>query len=167
MIEPPQSDDARPGGLLDAFIALSRGEVRRRADIAANLDQAVPILTETLTLHWATGQGNRVRQILWSLYTCSHLVNLGDACSGLDARIADALLIVIAARLIVGPEVEPTLGRILRASGEFARFDELERSTPPNLPVLYPPPAADSRTLRELADAMDLFSSNHEEDGQA
>lgn len=93
--------------------------------------------------------------MLWSLYTCSHAINLGDACSGLDSRIADALLAAMAARLILGAEIEPLLGEILRASGEFARFDESERSTPEHLPVIYPPPPFDSRTLRLMADSLD------------
>lgn len=85
-----------------------------------------PLLIETLTYHWSTGQGGRLRNILWSLYTCSHLVNLGDACSGLDTDLAEAVGTVINARLIFGPEVEPLLGEILRVSGEFVRFNQEE-----------------------------------------
>lgn len=131
---------------------------RRRnsaAEAATALWSAAPLLTETLTLHWSAGQGTRVRHVLWSLYTCSHLVNLGDVCSGLDAALAEALGSAIQARLVLGPDVEPLLREILEDSGEFVRFDEAERTTPAHLPVLYPFPSADPRTLREMADAID------------
>jgi hypothetical protein len=120
---------------------------------ARKLAEVTPLLTETLTHHWSTGQGTRVRHILWSLYSCSHLVNLGDACSGLDANLAQAVGTAIHARLTFGPEVEPLLGEILRVSGEFARFDGEETATPEGLPVIYPPAPASAETLRQLADA--------------
>jgi hypothetical protein len=99
----------------------------RQEQAARKLAEVTPLLTETLTHHWSTGQGTRVRHILWSLYSCSHLVNLGDACSGLDA--------------------------ILRVSGEFSRFDREETATPEGLPVIYPPTPASAETLRQLADS--------------
>lgn len=124
-------------------------------EIADAFVRTAPLLTETLSHHWSTGQGTRVRHILWSLYTCSHLVNLGEACSGLDRRLAEAVATAIAARLILGPEVEPALREILQNSGEFARFERKEAVTPQHLPVIYPPAPADARRLREMADAMD------------
>lgn len=59
----------------------------------------------------------------------------------------------ILARLKYGPEVEPLLGEILRVSGEFARFDREETTTPEGLPVMYPPPPASAETLQQLAAA--------------
>ncbi|MFT3990593.1 MAG: hypothetical protein QM680_04200 [Luteolibacter sp.] len=120
--------------------------------------QAIPILTETLTHHWSTGQGTRVRHILWSLYTCSHLINLGDACSGLDQRLAGALAAAVTARLVLGPEVEESLRGILDSSGEFDRFDREERLTLDHLPVVYPPAATGAKTFRQLAEAIDCVS---------
>lgn len=125
----------------------------RQEQAALKMAEVTPLLTETLTHHWSTGQGTRVRHILWSLYSCSHLVNLGDACSGLDANLAEAVGTAIHARLRYGPEVEPLLGEILRVSGEFARFDREENATPAGLPVIYPPTPASAETLRQLADA--------------
>jgi len=154
MDAPFSSDNLEPDALMMLGATL-REERRRARQVAAASAKVEPLRTETLTFHWGTGQGTRVRHILWSLYTCSHTINLGDACSGLDGRIAEALLAAIAARLILGPQVESKLGDILRVSGEFARFDEMERSTPDHLPVIYPPPPADSQDLRQLADALD------------
>ena len=125
----------------------------RQEQAARKLAEVTPLLTETLTHHWSTGQGTRVRHILWSLYSCSHLVNLGDACSGLDANLAEAVGTAIHARLKYGPEVEPLLGEILRVSGEFSRFDREETATPEGLPVIYPPTPASAETLRQLADS--------------
>lgn len=127
----------------------------RREQAARKLAEVTPLLTETLTRHWNTGQGTRVRHILWSLYSCGHLVNLGDACSGLDADLAEAVGTAIHARLRYGAEVEPSLGEILRVSGEFARFEREETATPEGLPVIYPPTPARAETLRKLADAME------------
>lgn len=126
----------------------------RQEQAARKLAEVTPLLTETLTHHWSTGQGTRVRHILWSLYSCSHLVNLGDACSGLDVNLAEAVGTAIYARLRYGPEVEPLLGEILRVSGEFARFDREETATPEGLPVIYPPPPASEEKLRQQADAV-------------
>lgn len=137
--------DSRPSG--HAF------RNTRQEQAARKLAEVAPLLTETLTHHWSTGQGTRVRHILWSLYSCSHLVNLGDACSGLDANLGEAVGAAILARLKYGPEVEPLLGEILRVSGEFARFDREETATPEGLPVIYPPSPASAETLRQLADA--------------
>ncbi len=80
-------------------------------------------------------------------------MNLGDACTGLDADLAEAVGAVIDARLLFGPEVEPLLGESLRASGEFARFDREEAATPCGSSVAYPPAPASAETLRRLADA--------------
>lgn len=148
----------------DILAMLLGNSPRRVACVAAALDRATPVLTEVLTAHRTTGHGKRVRHVLWSLYTASHMVNLGEACCGLDRHIADALLAAIAARLVIGPDVEPALKEILRASGEFSRFDEMERSTPDHLPVIYPPPPVDSQTLREMADALDHLNAKADED---
>lgn len=136
----------------------------RQEQAVRQLAEVTPLLTETLTHHWSTGQGTRVRHILWSLYSCSHLVNLGDACSGLDANLAEAVGTAILARLKYGPEVEPLLGAILRVSGEFARFDREETATPDGLTVIYPPTPASAETLRQLADAAERRERAGEED---
>lgn len=126
-----------------------------RQEIAAALEQATPLLIESLSRHWSTGQGTRVRHIFWSLYTCSHTINLGESCSGLDTRLAKALAAAVAARMILGPEVEPILREILQTSGEFARFDQEASETPEPLPVIYPPAPAEAQTFREMADSLD------------
>lgn len=158
-MDTPNSSDILESEALMMLGATLREEQRGASHVAAAFEQAVPLLTETLTDHWGTGQGTRVRHILWSLYTCSHTINLGDACSGLDRRLAEALSAAVAARLILGPDVEPKLGEILRVSGEFARFDEMERSTPKHLTVIYPPASEDARTFRKMAASLDHLNA--------
>lgn len=135
----------------------------RQEQVAQKLAEVTPLLTETLTRHWSTGQGTRVRHILRSLYSCSHLVNLGDACSGLDANLAEAVSTAIHARLKFGPEIESLLGEILRVSGEFARFDREETATPEGLPVIYPPTPASAEKLRQLAVAAERRERTEED----
>ncbi len=135
----------------------------RNEQAAQKLAEVMPLLTETLTHHWSTGQGTRVRDILWSLYSCSHLVNLGDAYSGLDTNVAEAIGAAIYSRLIFGPEVESLLGEILRVSGEFARFDREETATPEGLPVIYPPTPASAEKLRQLAVAAERRERTEED----
>ena len=158
-MEAPCSPNAPDPDALVMLGATLRARRHRVIDAAAAFEQAVPLLTETLTSHWGTGQGTRVRHILWSLYTCGHLVNLGDACSGLDRRLAEALSAAVAARLLLGPEVESTLRKILQTSGEFARFTREEAVTPGHLPVIYPPASADARTFREMAASLDHLNA--------
>jgi hypothetical protein len=147
------SDDSNDSEKAPDTVSVCRKQWRG-SEITAALEQIAPLLIETLT-HWSTGQGTRVRHILWSLYTCSHLINLGEACSGLDRRLAEALATAVAARLILGPEVEPVLREILQTSGEFAHFGRKEAATPEHLPVIYPPAPADARAFREMADSID------------
>ena len=101
------------------------------------------LLTETLNHHWSTGQGTRIRHILWS----SPSREPGDACSGSDANIAGAVGTAIYAHLRYDAEVEPLLGEILRVSGEFARFDREETATPEGLPVIYSPTPANAEPI--------------------
>lgn len=138
------------------FAKCDHGAAKER--ISSEWKQAIPILTDTLSHHWSTGQGTRVRHVLWSLYTSTHLINLCDACSGLDAQLAQALSAAISARLILGPVIEESLGEVLKKSGEFIRFDQEEKNTPDHLPVIYPPAASDGRTFRKLADSLDCMS---------
>lgn len=128
---------------------------QRAPGAAAALQAAAPLLIQTLQEKWTTPEGIQVRQVLWSLYTASHLVNLGRACAGLDQALADALIAAIAAHLVLGPEAEPLFDHILRDSGEIARFEEAARATPEHLPVIYPEFPLGPPALRQIADALE------------
>lgn len=121
------------------------------------LEATLPLLTDTLRHHWSTGQGKRVRAIVWSLYGGDHPVGLGYALSGLDTKLARALGSAIAARVEAGAAVEPFLKTVLEESGELRRFEEADAKIPDHLPTPYPPPEMTARQLRELADALDIL----------
>src|SRR5690606_36428472 len=99
-----------------------------------------------------SGQTEKVRQILWSLYTCSHLVPLGSVCSGLDTALAKAVSAAVAARLLAGGEIESRLQVIFMTTGELARCDEAESiQATRGLPLCYPLPLASPARLRDLS----------------
>lgn len=120
------------------------------------LEAALPLLTDTLRQHWSTGQGKRVRAIVWSLYGGSHPVGLGYALSGLDTRLGRAVGTAIMARIEAGPAVEELLKTVLEESGELRRYREAADKLTLDLPVPYPPPEMTAEDLRELADAVDM-----------
>lgn len=134
-------------------IAAPLRSISHREQACIDLDDVRPFLTELLSVHWSTGQGTRVRHILWSLYNCDHLVNLGDACSGLDRSIADAIQKLVTARLVAGPDAECIFGQILKESGEFHRYEQMEKITPGSCWVNYPPNSASPEELRNMARA--------------
>lgn len=121
------------------------------------LEATLPLLTDTLRRHWTTGQGQRVRAIVWSLYGGSHPVGLGYALSGLDDALGRAIGTAIRARIEAGAVIEPLLKTVLEESGEMARFHAAGEKIPDHLPTPYPPPDMTARELRELADALDIL----------
>lgn len=123
------------------------------------LADATPKLMEVLEEHWSTGQGTRVRSLIWSLYNGSGLVQLGYTCSGLDPELGEAVAAAIRARLALGPDVEPILKEILENSGEMARMNAATDATPADQAILYPGPPASARSLRELADSVERQAS--------
>lgn len=115
------------------------------------LKDAAPVLV--VALNSGGGQSHKVRHVVWSLYTCSYLVPLGEVCSGLDTAIALALSTAITARLLAGADAEEPLGAILEASGEFARRDRTEVALKSRgLPPEYPLPSESAARLRSLAE---------------
>lgn len=120
-------------------------------------EAALPLLTDTLRQHWSTGQGKRIRAIVWSLYGGDHPVGLGYALSGLDDKLARAIGTAIQARVSAGAAVEPLLKTVLEDSGELRRYQEVAAKLPEHLPVPYPAPELTAAQLRELADALDIL----------
>ena len=138
---------------LNSLMAAMKESQKLQDRASADLEAVKPFLIDALAQ--CHGGANRLRHILWSVYNCSHLVNLGDALSGMDAKHAHAALALLNARLALGGDCEESLREILTKSGEFDRFRQTADRTPEPHPVIYPHPQVDSRTLRELADALD------------
>lgn len=137
------------------FEATSRKGRGWAAESEAALDEATPVLVKILSECWDTGQGTRVRNIIWSLYSGSHLVQLGYGLSGFDFKIGKAVSAAITARIAVGPDVEDKLRVILRESGEFDRLDAaVAAARALGKEPVYPPMPVSSDTLRRLADGV-------------
>jgi hypothetical protein len=150
-----EQDDAPSVGELVAAVLDGQelaGRLGREA--LAKFFETGPVLVEAM--RHQSGQAEKVRQIVWSLYTGSHLVPLGHACSGLDTKVAEAVAAVIAARLLAGAEIEEKLGILMKAAGEFGRCDETEAAqATQSLPLCYPLPMETAARLRELADIVE------------
>lgn len=93
---------------ISSAIKLSRS-LRKSAE--ADLIKATPTLQKAIATH--SGQGDRARIVLLSLWNEDQSVNLCDALSGLDAKLAKALVAAIAARAHLGGDADQLLRRII------------------------------------------------------
>ncbi|MFC7339554.1 hypothetical protein ACFQY0_20350 [Haloferula chungangensis] len=150
---PPVDEETRE--VLDSLFENADMAEELKRSALARLDEAAPVLTVALMSDG--GQSRKVRHILWSLYTCSHLVPLGEFCSGLDTAVARSVAAAVSARLLAGGESEERFEAILRRSGEFDRRDRIisdlaSRGLPEDYPL--PTETADRlRILLELAES--------------
>lgn len=136
---------------IDELAAHLRAIEERRASVQPEeLQAALDTITDALTHHWSTGGGTRLRRFMWSLWNDWHSVNLCDLCAGLDYRLGDAILVVLRAQL-VGALTEDHKRRVLRDSGEFARWEQARAETPEDEDVIYPPLPIQPDALRRLA----------------
>ena len=99
---------------------------------------------------WSTGGGRRLRQFVWSLWNGFHLINLYDLSSGLDGRLTDAVIVVFNAAMVDALN-EDQKRRVLKESGEFARWEQASAETHDDEDVLYPPFPMGTDGLRRLA----------------
>ena len=154
---PEIDDDTRE--IVKSLLANADEAVRLKREALAKLDEAEPVLIAALCHN--SGQSEKIRQILWSLYTCSHLVPLGDFCSGLDTAVARAVAAAVSARLLAAGEAEERLGAILEAAGEFAHRDRmLPRMIERGMGAEYPLPCSSAAHLNALADAKHKLEEN-------
>ena len=146
-----QDDTPSVRELVAAVLDVQEQAGRLGREALAKFFETGPVLVEAM--RHQSGQGEKVRQIVWSIYTGSHLVPLGHACAGLDTKVAEAVAAVITARLLVGAEIEEKLKILMTAAGEFIRCDETEAAqATQGLPLCYPIPMESPARLRELAD---------------
>ncbi len=139
--------------VLDEFAReMRRAEERRNSVLAENLREALETITDYLATGWSTGGGRRLRQFIWSLWNGHHLINLYDLSSGLDGRLTDAVIVVFRAAMVDALN-EDQKRRVLKDSGEFARWEEARAETPEEEEVIYPPLPMSTDTLRRLANS--------------
>lgn len=136
---------------LNEFAAEMKRVKERKESIAPKkLDEALTTITDYLKTGWSTGGGRRLRQFVWSLWNGFHLINLFDLSSGLDGRLTDAVIVVFNAAMVDALSEEQKR-RVLKESGEFARWEEARAETPEDEEVLYPPLPMSTDTLRRVA----------------
>ena len=139
--------------MMDEYVAYMRQIKEHKEAAKVGLDEALTTITEAIRSHWGTGGGRRLRQIVWSLWNGHTLVALWDVLGGLDHELGRAVAKLIEAKLMGALDSDEILRRVLKESGEFARYDEAARDTPEDEEVIYPPLPASAESLRKLADA--------------
>jgi len=129
---------------------MQRVKVRKDSVSQQKLQEALATISDYLKTGWSTGGGRRLRQFVWSLWNGFHLINLYDLSSGLDGRLTDAVIIVFHAAMVDALS-EDQKRRVLKESGEFARWEQASEETPEDEEVLYPPFPMSTEGLRRLA----------------
>lgn len=146
-------EEAEKQAVLDEFARQMRKARERKEAAAAELPEALEKVTQAISHHWTTGSGRRLRQIVWSIYNASTLVALGDVLANFDADLGDAVATLLRAKLAGALDSDDILRRVLKESGEFARYEAAERETPEDEEVLYPPIQVSAESLHRLADS--------------
>ena len=149
---PDEPTEEESQAALDEFTAQMRKITERKEAAAAGLDEALATITDAIKHHWGTGSGRRLRQIVWSIYNASTLVALGDVLTNFDSELGAAVAKLINAKLAGALDSDDILRRVLKESGEFARYEEAARETPEDDEVLYPPIQISASNLRRLAE---------------
>ena len=109
-MEPPDTID--PVAELAAAIRLGRKlATQARADLTA----AAPVIIDAL--RHQSGQSAKLARILWSLWSDTHTINLCSELAGLDARLAQAAVAMIAARAYMAGDADDLLRTIITQSG--------------------------------------------------
>lgn len=134
---------------------------------AAGLDEALATVTAAIKEHWSTGSGRRLRQIIWSIYNGSTLVALGDVLTNFDTDLGGAVAKIINAKILGAIDDDDILRRVLKESGEFARYDEAAKDTPEDEEVLYPPIQVSADSLRRLAASSTKLEARYEAERRA
>ena len=157
---PPQEEQQ---ATLNEFAQeMLRVKKRRESVSMKQLNEALATISNYLNTGWSTGGGRRLRQFVWSLWNGFHLINLFDFTSGLDSRLGDAVIIVFNAAM-VGVLSEDQKRRVLKESGEFARWEQASAETPEDEEVLCPPLPLSTDTLRRLAHSSELNDRRFEQ----
>lgn len=109
-METPDTPD--PVTELTAAIQLGR-QLANQA--RAGLTAATPILIDALRHH--SGQSAKIERILWSCWNDEQSVSLCYTLTGLDSRLAQAAVAMIAARAHCGGNADDLLREVITESG--------------------------------------------------
>lgn len=145
---------------------MQRSQERRDAVSLEKLNEALKTVSDYLKTGWGTGGGRRLRQFVWSLWNGYHLLNLYDLSSGLDGRLTEAVIVIFHAAMVDALS-EDQKRRVLKESGEFARWEEARAETPEEDVVIYPPFPMSTEELRRLAHSAEQFDKRLEQERRA
>jgi hypothetical protein len=81
----------------------------------ADHEAAVPILVAAI--QHRSGQSRKIENLLWSVWSDTHPVNLCSELSGLDSKLAKAVVSMIAARAYLAGDADDLLRAIITESG--------------------------------------------------
>ncbi len=152
---------------LDEFAREMRRVKERKESVSSEtLHEALETISDYLKTGWSTGGGRRLRQFVWSLWNGYHLINLYDLSSGLDGRLTDAVIVVFNAAMLDALS-EDGKRRVLKESGEFARWEEARAETPEEEEVLYPPFPMSTDGLRRVAHSAEQSDRRFEQQRRA
>lgn len=152
---------------MDGFVAQMRQIKEHKERAKAGLDEALTTITEAIRQHRTTGGGTRLRQIVWSLWNGDTPIGLYHVLGGLDYELGCAVAKLFEAWLVGAVDDDKYLRRVLRESGEFARYEEAQRDTPKGEEVIYPPLPISAERLRELAEAATNKEARYEAECRA
>ena len=144
------SEEEQQAALNEFAREMQRVKERKESVPPETLNEALETITDYLKTGWSTGGGRRLRQFVWSLWNGYHLINLYDLSSGLDGRLTDAVIVVFNAAMVDALS-EDQKRRVLKESGEFARWEQVGAETPEDEEVLYPPFPMSTDGLRRVA----------------
>ena len=145
---------------------MQRSKERRDAISQEKLDEALKTVTDYLKIGWTTGGGRRLRQFNWSLWNGYHLLNLYDLSSGLDGHHTEAAIVIFHAAM-VGALDEKQKRRMMKESGELARWERARAETPEEDVVIYPPFPMSTEELRRVAHSAEQFDMRLEQERRA
>jgi hypothetical protein len=160
------TEEEQQGTLNEFAREMQRVKERRESVSPEKLHEALETISDYLKTGWTTGGGRRLRQFVWSLWNGFHLINLFDLSSGLDGRLTDAVIVVFNAAMVDALS-EDQKRRVLKESGEFARWEEASVETLEDEEVLYPPFPMSTDGLRRLAHSAEQNDSRDEQAREA
>jgi hypothetical protein len=143
---------------LQSFFAASRKSAQARDAARERLTAAAPILTRAI--RGGSGQGVKVRAIVWSCWNGSHFVGLCDVLCGLDVDIADAVVSLIYARAHLSGDADELIREILCASGEWDAMERAGERVPEGCDFVYPLPLHSLPELRSTVRTMEALQTS-------
>jgi hypothetical protein len=160
------TEEEQQTALNDFARKMRRVKERKESVPPEKLDEALATISDYLKTGWSTGGGRRLRQFIWSLWNGYHLINLYDLSSGLDGRLTDAVIVVFNAAMVDALSEDQTR-RVLKESGEFARWEQARTETLEDEEVLYPPFPMSTKGLRRLAHSAEQSDKRIEQQRRA